>query len=95
MSVSLISVYPLEENYAEFENNEVGDQDLGAIAWADPVKIGGIYKVTFSGLDVSGETIPNTTIEIDESETINPTKVFWWIIKKALPLICPSCNNGY
>ena len=92
MSIKIFSQVPLIGNAAAFENIATGDK-RGAIAWDEPVLEGNVYKVTFSGFDVTGKIIPVTTIEVEAtSEPINPTKVFWWIAEKAKGLLCPKCT---
>jgi hypothetical protein len=91
MAIVLISDSPLQENAALFENDAISGQDNGSIEWGEPFEVGSIWKVTLEGLDVEGTEIPSTTIEIDEEETVNPTKVFWWIVGAIKSTLCPEC----
>ena len=92
MSIKLRSTTPLVGNAAAYENNATGDK-RGAIAWGDPVLENNIYRVTFSGFDVTGKIIPTETIEVESvgDDEINPTKVFWWIANKLKETLCPEC----
>lgn len=91
MAIKLISEEPLEENAALFENDAVSGEDNGSIEWEIPFLENGAWKVTFEGLDVEGTVINSTTVVIPLSETINPTKVFWWLANKAKEILCPTC----
>jgi hypothetical protein len=93
MAIVLISKSPLSSNYAECENDAIAGQNEGVIEWANPYKEAGVWKVDFSGTNVKGDAIPPTTKDIDEAQTINPTKVFWWLVDKAKDLICPDCDT--
>lgn len=85
--------------YAEFKNSEIEDLCHGAINFDLPTYNSGTgkYEVrNLSGTDTDGELIPTTTLSDDENEMsssdrLNPTKVFWWVVKKAKGLLCPSC----
>jgi len=92
MAIVLISESPLLSNYAECENDAISGQDQGVLEWNNPYNDKGVWKVDFSGDNVSGNAIPGTTINIDQAQTINPTKVFWWLVDKAKDLICPDCD---
>jgi len=92
MALVLTSSTPLEENYAELEDDATAGHDQGAISWNNPIEEAGGWKVTFEGLNVEGDTINSTTIDIDEEYTINPTKVVQWLVQKATEYLCPQCG---
>lgn len=92
MAIVLISESPLESNYAEFENDAIAGQNQGVLEWNNPYKVSGVWKVDISGTSVTGDTIGNTTVDIDEAQTINPTKVFWWLVETVTDLICEDCD---
>lgn len=89
----------LQTTYAEFKNSENEDYDQGAINFDLPTYNSTTEKYevrNISGTDTDGETISSTTLSDDEdemsaSDRLNPTKVFWWVVKKAKGLLCPSC----
>jgi len=87
MGINLIEI---DGNSATFENSE-GSLE-GSLTWNDPVENGGIWEVTFQGTDTLSDPISTQTTEIDQSETINPTKVFWWIANKLKEVLCPECE---
>lgn len=91
MSIVLITEEPLQSNAALFENSENEEQDLGDITWNNPYKVSGEWFVTFSGVDAAGATIESTEIEVEQADTINPTKVFWALVRLAREVLCPEC----
>lgn len=91
MSIVLITPTPLESNAALFKNGAARNQADGSITWDDPFLDNEIWRVTLEGCDVIGDEIAETTIQIDQSETVNPTKVFLWIADKIKTTLCPSC----
>lgn len=95
MSILLISNQPLQENAALFENSENEEQNLGDITWGNPYEDEGEWFVSYEGLDAAGATIETTTQEVDEADTINPTKLFWALVRLAGEILCPECGPGY
>jgi len=85
----------LEGNYAEFGNEESEDENLGECTWDTPIfnSSTGKYEVhNVEGLDVTGTPFDEGTLtDIPEADTVNPTKVFWWIVKKIKGVLCPNC----
>lgn len=93
MALVFISESPLEENYLEFENDAIAGQDQGVLQWDDPYQVGSIWKVDYSGKNVTGGTIANGTVDIDYSQSINPTKVAWWLLGVLQDVICKNCDT--
>ncbi len=93
MAIKLLSSTPLQENAALFENDEVLGQDEGNITWGDVTQEGNTYYVTIEGYDVEGNVIePTETTTTDQSDTVNPTKVFWWVARTLKENLCPECQ---
>ncbi len=93
MALVLTSETPLLSNYAEFENDAISGQDKGVLEWNNPYQENGLYYVDYSGADVSGDAINDGTIEIAQSQTINPTKVAMWLLEKLKDIICKDCDK--
>ncbi len=92
MAIKLLSKSPLTENAALFENDKIQGQDQGAISWGEVTEEEGVYYVTIQGFDVKGDEIePTETTTEDEADTVNPTKVFWWVAKTLKTVLCPEC----
>jgi len=93
MAIKLLSASPLTGNAALFENNEVQGQDQGSITWGSVTEEEGVYYVTIEGLDVEGNEIePTETTTENEADTVNPTKVFWWVARTLKAVLCPECQ---
>ena len=92
----------LETTYAKFKNSANEDYDQGAISFDLPTYNSGTAKYevrNISGTNTDGEEISTITLSDDENEMsssdrLNPSKVFWWIAKKAKGLLCPSCMSS-
>jgi len=85
----------LESNYAEFANEANEDENKGKCTWDTPVynSATGKYDVhNVEGLDVTGEGFDAGTLtDIPTEDRVNPTKVFWWVVRKIKSTLCPSC----
>jgi hypothetical protein len=89
----------LATNYATFKHETNTTENHGVLNFDMPVlnTSTGFYEVrNIEGFDVQNTQIDNSTLEDDEeemssSDRLNPTKVFWWIAKKAKRLLCPTC----
>lgn len=85
----------LEGNFATFANTEIQEHDNGECTWENPVynEVSGKWDVpSVQGVDVTGESFNSGTLtDIPNSERVNPTKVFWWIVGKIKSTLCPEC----
>ena len=54
----------------------------GSIDFNNPIENGNIHQVTYWGLGADDLEIQPTTIPIPVAETINPSKVAKWILRK-------------
>lgn len=91
MSIALIS--NIGSNRATFKNTAISGQDQGDISWTELESLGGdVYETTVTGADVEGNPISGETIEITVPN-INPTKVFFAVIKILKDIVCPECIN--
>ncbi len=92
----------LVSNYALFKHPTNQTENLGELFFDMPVfnsetekyEIRNIY-----GFDVQGTGIENITISDDEDELsaldrLNPSKVFWFLYRKAKQKLCPSCMSN-
>lgn len=92
MAIQLITTSPLTTNYAEFKNDAAQGQDLGTLAWDNPYEDNGLYYVdVIEGTDVSGVEIDPVKVEIPESETVNPTKIWWAAVAVLKAVLCSEC----
>ena len=92
MAIKLLSSSPLVSNEADFENDSILGQNEGSITWGNVTQEGNTYYVTIEGVDVEGTTIPPTeTTTTVSTDTVNPTKVFWWVARTLKSTLCPEC----
>ena len=92
MAINLLSSTPLASNSALFENDAATGQDEGSITWGSVTREGNTYYVTIEGTDAQGgEILPTQTSTQDVNDTVNPTKVFYWVAKTLKAVICPEC----
>lgn len=85
----------LSDNYAEFANSAIEDENLGQCYWSTPIFNETTQKwdvPNVLGYDVQGNAFNEGTLtDIPTTEKVNPTKVFWWIVSKIKPILCPTC----
>lgn len=74
---------------SEFEdcNGLSGEMTITLISEL-PQNQAGLYQV--SGFATDGTEISEEVI-VPNSERINPTKVFKWVVKKLKEIVCPTC----
>ena len=86
-------------NYALFKHPTNEDEDKGECFFDMPVynEISGKYEIcNIYGFDVQGtefshEVLEDTEGELTGADLLNPTKVFWFIVKKIKQKLCPTC----
>ena len=90
MAIALLE--EIEGNEAYFENDDTSGQDQGHISWGTPILVStGVYRTSISGINVEGEAIEGTTLNIESSTLPTPGQVFWAAAAALKSLICPSC----
>lgn len=90
----------LVSNYATFKNSINQNHNLGTCNFGMPTfndESGKWEILDISGTNAQGNNFEYAVLEVDgdfedfETYYLNPTKVFWFIVKKLKALLCPSC----
>ena len=89
----------LVSNYAMFKHPTNQDENKGQCFFDYPTYdeesgkwvIKNIYGYNVRGTEFSVPDLEDTDGELSESDRLNPTKVFWFIVKKAKSYLCPTC----
>lgn len=77
------------ENFsADFEDCNQNNGDLQA----ERLFVGGLQTFyAVSGTDTNGNPYQDEIL-VDNADTVNPTKVFWAVVKVLKKTLCPTCS---
>ena len=90
MAIALLE--EIEGNEAYFKNCDTSGQDQGYISWRTPIFVSrGVYHTAISGINVEGEAIEVTPLNIESSTLPTPGQVFWAAAAALKALLCPTC----
>lgn len=90
MSLKVTKV--VSENSVKFSNTQIPSHDQGLLTW-DPLEPleGNLYRTSIRGVSSSGNPIEATEIDIKVKGKINPTKIFFAVVKLIKKVLCPEC----